>query len=197
LLQVKDVPGLRECCADIAEPYRSAFLRLPELFGGTDFLDKAAGELPSIPEIKALRLRRCRPCEKRCRNFRCRSIWPTCAAITTTTASCSRLTFPVSPARLRVAGVTTASARTSGVLVRQPVFRWIYAKSPVWRPLPSRGRDSVAVFRGRPRLGYGRQGIAPAGRSGRRIVARRSVERRSCVQSAACEQQRAVGYSGN
>ena len=53
LLQVKDVPGLRECCADIAEPYRSAFLRLPELFGGTDFLDKAAGELPSIPAIKA------------------------------------------------------------------------------------------------------------------------------------------------
>ena len=53
LLQVKDVPGLRECCADIAEPYRSAFLRLPELFGGTDFLDKAAGELPGIPAIKA------------------------------------------------------------------------------------------------------------------------------------------------
>lgn len=53
LLQVKDVPGLRECCAHIAEPYRSAFLRLPELFGGTDFLDKAAGELPSIPAIKA------------------------------------------------------------------------------------------------------------------------------------------------
>ena len=53
LLQVKDVPGLRECCVDIAEPYRSAFLRLPELFGGTDFLDKAAGELPSIPAIKA------------------------------------------------------------------------------------------------------------------------------------------------
>ena len=53
LLQVKDVPGLRECCADIAEPYRSAFLRLPELFGGTDFLEKAANELPSIPAINA------------------------------------------------------------------------------------------------------------------------------------------------
>ncbi len=53
LLQVKDVPGLRECCIDIAEPYRSAFLRLPELFGGTNFLDKAADELPNIPAIKA------------------------------------------------------------------------------------------------------------------------------------------------
>jgi len=53
LLQVKDVPGLRECCVDIAEPYRSAFLRLPELFGGTDFLDKAACQLPSIPAIAA------------------------------------------------------------------------------------------------------------------------------------------------
>ena len=53
LLQVKDVPGVRECCVDIAEPYRSAFLRLPELFGGTDFLEKAANELPSIPAINA------------------------------------------------------------------------------------------------------------------------------------------------
>ena len=53
LLQVKDVPGLRECCVSIAEPYRSAFLRLPELFGGTDFLDKAANELPRIPAINA------------------------------------------------------------------------------------------------------------------------------------------------
>ena len=51
LLQVKDVPGLRECCADIAEPYRSAFLRLPELYGGVDFLETAAHELPAIPEI--------------------------------------------------------------------------------------------------------------------------------------------------
>lgn len=53
LLQVKDVPGLRECCVGIAEPYRSALLRLPELFGGTDFLDKAANQLPSIPAVDA------------------------------------------------------------------------------------------------------------------------------------------------
>lgn len=51
LLQVKDVPGLRECCNEIAEPYRSAFLRLPELYGGVDFLETAAHQLPAIPEI--------------------------------------------------------------------------------------------------------------------------------------------------
>lgn len=53
LLQVKDVPGLRECCADVAEPYRSAFLRLPELYGGADFLDAVASKLPDIPEIRS------------------------------------------------------------------------------------------------------------------------------------------------
>ena len=51
LLQVKDVPGLRECCAGIVEPYRAAFLRLPELYGGVDFLETAAQRLPAIPEI--------------------------------------------------------------------------------------------------------------------------------------------------
>ena len=29
LLQAKDVPGLTDCCAAVAEPYRSALLRLP------------------------------------------------------------------------------------------------------------------------------------------------------------------------
>lgn len=51
LLQVKDVPGLRECCVSIAEPYRAAFLRLPELYGGVDFLETAARQLPAIPAI--------------------------------------------------------------------------------------------------------------------------------------------------
>ncbi len=51
LLQIKDVPGLHECCARLAEPYRSALLRLPELFGGVDLLDKAASELPALPEV--------------------------------------------------------------------------------------------------------------------------------------------------
>lgn len=51
LLQVKDIPGLTDCCAGLAEPYRSAFLRLPELYGGADILDIAARELPALPEI--------------------------------------------------------------------------------------------------------------------------------------------------
>ncbi len=51
LLQAKDIPGLRECCADVAEPYRSAFLRLPELYGAVDVLETASRELPALPEI--------------------------------------------------------------------------------------------------------------------------------------------------
>jgi len=51
LLQVKDIPGLLDCCANIAAPYRAAFLRLPELYGGVDILDIAARELPGLPEI--------------------------------------------------------------------------------------------------------------------------------------------------
>ena len=53
LLQIKDIPGLRENCANMAEPYRSAFMRLPELYGGADLLDAAARELPALPEITA------------------------------------------------------------------------------------------------------------------------------------------------
>jgi len=50
-LRVKDIPSLRECCARIAEPYRSALLRLPELYGGAELLQTAARELPALPEI--------------------------------------------------------------------------------------------------------------------------------------------------
>jgi ATP phosphoribosyltransferase regulatory subunit len=53
LLQVKDVPSLRDCCAQVAEPYRAALLRLPELYGGADLLETAARELPVLPEISA------------------------------------------------------------------------------------------------------------------------------------------------
>lgn len=53
LLQVKDVPSLHERCAALAEPYRSALLRLPELYGGAEALDAAARELPALPEITA------------------------------------------------------------------------------------------------------------------------------------------------
>jgi ATP phosphoribosyltransferase regulatory subunit len=52
-LQVKDVPGLAECCAALSEPLRSAFLRLPELYGGAEVLDTAARDLPALPEITA------------------------------------------------------------------------------------------------------------------------------------------------
>ncbi len=53
LLQKKDVPGLREVCAAVAEPYRSAFLRLPELYGDGATLARAAAELPAVPAISA------------------------------------------------------------------------------------------------------------------------------------------------
>ncbi len=52
-LQVKDIPGLRENSASVAEPYRSALLRLPELYGGADVLDVAKGQLPALPEIQS------------------------------------------------------------------------------------------------------------------------------------------------
>lgn len=55
MLQIKDIPGLRERCDKVAEPYRTAFLRLPELYGGVELLDVAARQLPALPEItKAL-----------------------------------------------------------------------------------------------------------------------------------------------
>ena len=50
-LQVKDIPGLRDFSVNVAEPYRSAFLRLPELYGGSNLLDAAASQLPVLPEI--------------------------------------------------------------------------------------------------------------------------------------------------
>ncbi len=53
LVQVKDVPGLKKCCAEVCEPYRSALLRLPELYGGAELLDDAQRELPDLPGIVA------------------------------------------------------------------------------------------------------------------------------------------------
>ena len=50
-LQFKDVPALKDCCNSVAEPYRSALLRLPELYGGAGVLDAALANLPSLPEI--------------------------------------------------------------------------------------------------------------------------------------------------
>ena len=51
LLQIKDIPGLRDCCAHLDDPYRFALMRLPELFGGAEMLDIAANELPVLTEI--------------------------------------------------------------------------------------------------------------------------------------------------
>lgn len=53
LLQIKDVPGLRDFCTRFAEPYRSALMRLPELFGGDELANTAANRLPALPEIYA------------------------------------------------------------------------------------------------------------------------------------------------
>ena len=51
LLQVKDIPSLHDACEKVAEPYRSAFLRLPELYGDGNILETASRELPALPEI--------------------------------------------------------------------------------------------------------------------------------------------------
>lgn len=51
LLQAKDVPGLVEACAEVPSPYREALQRLPLLYGGAEVLERAAGELPSLPAI--------------------------------------------------------------------------------------------------------------------------------------------------
>jgi ATP phosphoribosyltransferase regulatory subunit len=53
LLQAKDIPSLRERCAGLAEPYRTALIRLPELYGDAQTLVLAARELPALPEITA------------------------------------------------------------------------------------------------------------------------------------------------
>jgi ATP phosphoribosyltransferase regulatory subunit len=54
LLQAKDLPELRRVLADVAEPVRGALLALPELYGGPEVLDEAAGRLPQDAEITAL-----------------------------------------------------------------------------------------------------------------------------------------------
>lgn len=53
LLQTKDVPGLKDAVADVAEPYRGALLALPQLYGDVQTLAKASTVLPPLPEITA------------------------------------------------------------------------------------------------------------------------------------------------
>ena len=52
-LQGKDVPAVRELVAGLADPFRSALLALPELYGDRRVLDRAARVLPALPEIGA------------------------------------------------------------------------------------------------------------------------------------------------
>ncbi len=50
-LQAKDQPSLLDMVAHIPEPFRSAFLLLPECYGGMEALDRAETRLPKLPEI--------------------------------------------------------------------------------------------------------------------------------------------------
>ena len=52
VLQAKDQATLKELVRDVAEPYRSAFIALPELYGSRVVLDKARNRLPSLPEVE-------------------------------------------------------------------------------------------------------------------------------------------------
>ncbi len=52
-LQAKDAPAVRDLVGHVAEPFRSALLALPELYGGREVLARAAQVLPSLPEIEA------------------------------------------------------------------------------------------------------------------------------------------------
>ena len=52
VLQAKDVSTLRELVAGVADPLRSAFLALPDCYGGREALAEAARRLPDQPEIR-------------------------------------------------------------------------------------------------------------------------------------------------
>jgi ATP phosphoribosyltransferase regulatory subunit len=50
-LKSKDAASVAALVSDVAEPYRSAFLALPELYGPASVLERARMRLPSIPEV--------------------------------------------------------------------------------------------------------------------------------------------------
>ena len=52
-LQGKDVPTVRELVSGLADPFRSALLALPELYGDRRVLERAAAVLPALPEVRA------------------------------------------------------------------------------------------------------------------------------------------------
>ncbi len=51
LLREKDVPGLAAACATLPEPYRSALLALPDLYGDARVLAQAKARLPDLPAV--------------------------------------------------------------------------------------------------------------------------------------------------
>ena len=51
LLREKDVPGLAAACANLPEPYRSALLALPDLYGDARVLTQAKARLPDLPVV--------------------------------------------------------------------------------------------------------------------------------------------------
>jgi len=51
-LRAKDMPELMELTRDVAEPWRSAFLRLPELYGDATVIETARQALPDLPGVK-------------------------------------------------------------------------------------------------------------------------------------------------
>ncbi len=51
-LRAKDMPELLDLTKGLAETWRSAFLRLPELYGGPEVIGLARRALPDLPEIR-------------------------------------------------------------------------------------------------------------------------------------------------
>jgi ATP phosphoribosyltransferase regulatory subunit len=51
-LRAKDMPTLIELTEDLAEPWHSAFLRLPELYGGYEVIELARQTLPDLPGVR-------------------------------------------------------------------------------------------------------------------------------------------------
>jgi hypothetical protein len=92
LLQGKDVPSLRELCAQLDEPLRSALLSLPALYGRRR--NTCSGDEGLCPPGRRSRppWRPCGSCRRRCPICRYRSTSLTCAVTIITTVSFLRLT---------------------------------------------------------------------------------------------------------
>lgn len=52
-LQRKDVPAVRELVADLPQQAQDALLALPQLYGGTEVLERARAVLPDVAEVRA------------------------------------------------------------------------------------------------------------------------------------------------